>query len=75
MNIKEFAALKVGDKIDNPATGSHGEVVELKDTGVYVVWRALAAADAMTGTQAMRFFYPSNGTAWMNWTAVKDGGP
>ncbi len=43
MNIKEFAALKVGDKISNPATGpvepkGQGEIVEATDSGVRVVW-------------------------------------
>jgi len=40
MNLQEFAALKVGDKIENPADGgaSVGEIVETLDRGVRVVW-------------------------------------
>jgi len=42
MNLQEFAALKVGDKIENPADGgaSVGEIVETLDRGVRVVWGA-----------------------------------
>ena len=40
MHLKEFAALKVGDKIENPADGgaSVGEIVECTSSGVRVVW-------------------------------------
>ena len=60
MNIKEFAALKAGDKIDNPSTGSSGEVVEAADSGVRVVWGA-------RGEHEHKFFYSVVGTSWMNW--------
>ena len=36
MNLKEFAALKIGDKISNPVTDSEGTVVEV----VRDRWRA-----------------------------------
>ncbi len=61
MNIQEFSALKLGDKIENPATGpGSGEVVEVSDSGVRVVWGA-------RGTHEHKFFYSVVGTAWMNW--------
>ncbi len=61
MNIQEFAALKVGDKIENPATGGGtGEVVEASDSGVRVVWGA-------RGEHEHKFFYSVVGTAWLNW--------
>lgn len=64
MNLKEFAALAVGDKIENPATGSgSGEVVEATDSGVRVVW-------GQRGEHEHKFFYSVVGTAWMNWNKL-----
>jgi hypothetical protein len=67
MNIKEFAALKVGDKIENHAAGGvghTGEVVETTPSGVRVVWGPHNAHET-------RFFYSVVGTAWMNWNKVQ----
>jgi hypothetical protein len=62
MNIKEFAALKVGDKIDNPMNpGSTAEVVEATDSGIRIVW-------GRRHDNETRFFYSVNSTAWMHWT-------
>lgn len=61
MNLQEFAALKVGDKIMNPMNGSTGEVSKVSPSGVYVVWGARHADERP-------FFYPAQSTAWMNWT-------
>ena len=62
VNIKEFAALRVGDKIESPAHGgcSVGEVIECLDRGVRVVW-------GPRHDRETRFFYGVVGTAWMNW--------
>lgn len=60
MNLQEFNALKVGDKIDNPATGSKGEVVETSASGVRVVW-------GPRGENERKFFYAGLTTAWMQW--------
>lgn len=60
MTLKEFAALKPGSKIENPSTGSNGEVVEATDSGVRVVWGDRHAHET-------RFFYSVVGTTWMNW--------
>lgn len=60
MNTQEFAALKIGDKIENPATGSKGEIVETSDSGVRVVW-------GNRGEHEHKFFYSVMTTAWMNW--------
>lgn len=57
MNLKEFAALKVGDKIDNLFAGSHGEVVEVTSTTVLVRWHKGTAPRT----------YGANTTAWMHW--------
>lgn len=66
MNIKEFAALKPGDKIENPSTGGvgTGEVVEATDSGVRVVWGTRHQRET-------RFFYSVVGTSWMNWVKVE----
>jgi hypothetical protein len=61
MTFKEFAALKLGDKIDNPMTQSQGEVVEVNDKGVRVRWGTGKPGKDVT------FQYPVNSTAWMHW--------
>lgn len=67
MNIHEFSALKVGDKIENPSAGDGvGTVVEAADSGVRVVWGA-------RGDHEHKFFYSVVGTAWMNWTRSSGG--
>lgn len=65
MNVKQFAALKVGDKIENPALGgSQGEVVEVTGNGVRLVWGPRHEHET-------RFFYAVNNTAWMQWNLVE----
>lgn len=63
MNLQEFAALKVGDKIENPQNGSTGAIVEVTDSGVRVVW-------GERHDKETRFFYSVNTTAWMGWNRV-----
>lgn len=63
MNLQEFAKLKLGDKIENPSTGSKGEIVEATDSGVRVVW----GDPHDRNNHATKFFYSVVGTAWMNW--------
>ena len=64
MNIKEFGALKIGDKIENPSSGSGvGEVVETTDSGVRVVWGGRHEHET-------KFFYSVVGTSWMNWSKL-----
>lgn len=63
MNLQEFAALKVGDEIENPMTHSHGVVSHLTNNGVRVRW----------GEGDTFFFYPVNSTAWMHWSKTDDG--
>jgi hypothetical protein len=60
MNVQEFAALKVGDKISNPMNGSTGHVTATNDSGVRVAW----------GVSPVDFMYTVNSTAWMHWTAL-----
>lgn len=66
MNLQEFAALKVGDKIENHAFGIHaGEVTAVTDRGVRVKWGG-------PGTTAIDFFYSVQGTAWFHWSKVQE---
>ena len=60
MNIQEFAALKVGDKVENAATYSKGEITKTVDAGVFVVWGTRSALER-------EFFYSAVGTAWFQW--------
>lgn len=57
MTLQEFAALKEGDTVDNPMTGSKGTVTEVTPRGVKVRWG---------GT--VQYAYPSVTTAWMHWS-------
>lgn len=69
MNLQEFSALKIGDKIQNLSLGGGtGEVVETTDSGVRVVWGEVTP-------NATRFFFSVVGTSWMHWNKVDDGGP
>ena len=63
MNIKEFAALKVGDRIENHASGGvgTGEIVEATDSGVRVVW-------GPRHDREHKFFYSVVGTSWLEWS-------
>ena len=65
MNLKEFSALKVGDKINNPAIGdlNFGEIVECTPSGVRVVWGPRHERET-------KFFYSVVGTLWMQWSNV-----
>jgi hypothetical protein len=65
MTLKEFAALKVGDKIENHAIGgnSQGEIVETTPSGVRLVW-------GPRHDRETKFFYSVVGTAWMPWSKV-----
>lgn len=60
MNISEFSALKVGDKVENVFSHSTGEVVETTDSGVRVRWGAIPGA--------MPFFYSVVSTSWFHWS-------
>jgi hypothetical protein len=62
MNLKEFAALQVGDVIDNPMMpGSRADVVERTDRGVRICWQG----------SSTRFFFDAQSTAWMHWEKVE----
>lgn len=66
MNISEFAALKVGDKIQNLALGSHvGIISERTDSGVKVKWPP----------SSQEYFFSATGTAWFQWSKVEDDTP
>lgn len=61
MKLVEFAALKVGDKVENWMSGvSHGTVTEATSNGVKVTW----------GVSTIEFAYPAHSTAWMHWSRV-----
>lgn len=64
MNISEFSALKIGDKIENVHTQSTGEVTGTSDSGVHVRWGPISSA--------MPFFYSVVGTSWFHWSKVED---
>jgi hypothetical protein len=67
MNLKEFAALKVGNKIENPAASGtgYGEITETTPSGVRVAWGPRHSRET-------QFFYSVVGTAWMNWIIADD---
>ncbi len=65
MNLQEFAALKVGDHVENGMNNSRGEVTETTDSGVRLVWGPRHGRETM-------FFYSVNSTAWMHWSKAED---
>jgi hypothetical protein len=69
MNLKEFAALKPGDKIENLMSGrSVGEVASIDEAGVRIRW-----GDG--GPAAPAWFYGVNSTAWFHWTKIEPDCP
>lgn len=64
MNLQEFAALKVGDKIENHMSHSSGVVTEVSKTGVHVRW-GVQAGNIVT------FHYSVHGTVWFHWSLVE----
>jgi hypothetical protein len=62
MNVKEFAALKAGDRIVNPMAGTSGCVTDTDGGGVTVRW---------DGSELTRR-YGAVTTAWMHWTREAD---
>lgn len=67
MNLHEFAALKPGDEIENPMSGSRGRITEAKRDGVMVAW---GWNNRPTPATAPTFFYSVNSTAWTHWNAL-----
>ena len=66
MNIKEFAALKAGDRIENPMAGTAGIVTEIDGPGVTVRWEGIGSAPA-----TMARYYSVVTTAWMHWVKAE----
>lgn len=69
MNVQEFAALKVGDKVTNDMSSSTGEVTEVNQNGVRVCW--LQEGASAPARDAVSFAYPVNSTAWFHWRKVE----
>lgn len=65
MNIQEFAALKVGDQIENHLSHSSGTITEVNARGVHVRW-GLQAGNIVT------FFYSVQSTAWFHWSKAEE---
>lgn len=66
MNIQEFAALKAGDRLENPMTQSRGVVVEVTAAGVKVRW-----GDGTPGKD-VTFTYTPQTTSWYHWQKADD---
>lgn len=66
MNLQQFAALKVGDKIENAFTGGVGTVTEVTEGGVRVRW------GLVDGSSGVTYFFSVNSTAWMHWSKADD---
>lgn len=71
MNVKEFAALKVGDKIANDMSSSRGEVTEVNDQGVRVAWGPVPSDSGMTAVR-VTFQYVVNSTSWFHWSKLEE---
>lgn len=64
MNIQEFAALRVGDKINNLMGNSSGIVTGVFDSGVVVRWGVAGGG--------VDFKYTINTTSWFHWSKADD---
>lgn len=68
MNLAEFAALRVGDKIDNHMSQSSGTVTETTKDGVRVRW---SRGEPRPGND-VTFLYVVNSTSWMHWVKTEE---
>lgn len=66
MDVREFAALKEGDVIENHMGGSFGAgtVTAVEKMGVRVRW-------GESSPNAPTFFYSVQGTAWFHWSRAE----
>lgn len=64
MNLQEFAALKVGDKIENPMLNSMGTVSEVTKQGVRIAWEG--------SRSAITFQYTVQNTSWFHWSKIAE---
>jgi hypothetical protein len=69
VNATEFAALKAGDKIENPMAGSFGEVVDRTDTGVNVCWTHAPGKGIRNAASVRHYTFAT--TAWMHWNLAE----
>jgi len=65
MNINEFSALKVGDKISS-MLGAEGTVTEVDDRGIRVRWGDQRSTNDPT------FFFSVNSRAWTHWSKIDE---
>lgn len=68
MTLQEFAALKVGDKIENHMSNSHGEVVTTDASGVRVCWDR--AGQLPEGE--VTWHYSVTSRAWSHWSKAEE---
>lgn len=68
MNIKEFAALKPGDRITNPMSASRGVVVGVDDKGVSIHWGGDVGRRTQEGATGTIRHYSVASTIWMHWS-------
>lgn len=66
MNAKEFAALKLGDRIENLMAGTAGTITAVDEAGCHVKWDG---GDAPGNV----YRYSVTTTAWMHWTREETG--
>lgn len=70
MNINEFAALQVGDRVENPMSKSAGEVTEvIKRSGAFAGVR-VRWGDG-TPRHDVSFTYTVDMTTWFHWSKVE----
>lgn len=66
MNLQEFQALAVGDKIENAMSQSSGVVIEATKLGVRVRW-----GNSRVNPHDVSFFYSTQGTQWFHWSKIE----
>jgi hypothetical protein len=63
MVIEEFAALKVGDRIEMPQNGSKGTVVEVSSRGLRLHWDGTGEGHTMA--------YDVQTSMWKHWKKLE----
>lgn len=67
MNLQQFAALKVGDRISNDMTSGEGVVTKADVIGIKVAW-----GPNPNTAGAVEWSYTPQSTAWFHWSKIRD---
>lgn len=73
MNLQEFAALKVGDRVKNNMSNGLGEVTDVDATGLRIKW--IGAGMQVAAANAPTWHYAPMSTTYFHWSKVENESP